>query len=70
MASSRHEWVMDRKVDRLYPPNMPQGLKRFHQTGNLHFITSAATTASRTSSRTTPSKPSNTSSKKPERNTA
>jgi len=39
MASSRHEWVIDRKVDRTYPPNMPQGLKRYHQTGKLHFVT-------------------------------
>ncbi len=39
MASSRHEWVIDREVDRLYPPTMPQHLKRYHQTGNLHFIT-------------------------------
>ncbi len=39
MASSRHEWVIDRQVDRFYDPTMPQGLKRFHHTGKLHFVT-------------------------------
>ncbi len=39
MASFRHEWIIDREVERISPAPMPHGLKRFQQTGNLHSTT-------------------------------